>query len=175
MYKPIVLSFIGIGYITLTAHMDPEMLDARLRSAIAKLDFAQVDNLLVRAGVLEPTYKTILHDDAQYQITAAQKKISLLASKKDRSTLIKWALGSCASGGLAWAVANFSLSGGKPGETQSYEWQWDAKHAASAALYAGAVFSGYFALRGFRCSYAEGRLASACTIAQLIEMASVKA
>ena len=173
MHQSLVLSCIGVGYITLTAHMDGEMLDARLRSAIKKLDYAQVENLLVRAGALEPAYKKILHDDVQYRITAAQKNISLSKSEEDHSTLIKWGLGACASGGLAWVVA-FQMSGGKPGESIPYEWQWDAQHVLTAALCAGVVFSGYFALQGFRCSHAQGRLVAARTIAQLIETASVK-
>ncbi len=176
MHKYIVLAFVGLGQATLTAQTDAEILDARFNSAIEKLDVAKIENLLARVGTLEPAYKKILQDDAQYGITAAQIIVSLSKSEKDRSALIKWGLGVCASGGLMVLAARIARPDDSPsrlpGDTDRPGWnEW---HALSAVFFGGAFFSGYFALHGFRCSYATGRLASARKIAKLIGRAPVK-
>ena len=182
MQKYILISLLLVGCATVTAKTDRE----KLQRAIKTLELKKVTKLLKEMRDLPREDKTSLVNKAQAALSNARENVSLLRSKWD---LAKYLGGSA----VAWVGINVAFQCGvlgylfrsgsseidrifPPDLIRMYAYDQDARNRLGMGIYIGAGVSstialvgGYYAVKGYYCDTAYGRVNMARKIAALVK------
>ncbi len=189
MQKYLLIPLFLVGYATAVEKTDREkfLYDTdrkKLQHVIGKLDVKKVKKLLRRMGDLQRADRTSLVNKAQATLSKTRQNVSLLSSRWDLAKLIG---GSTVAGvgsyvTLASLFFGWRLRSGSSAFDSTFNLSdQDDRDMLGRRLYVGAGVSGvialvggYYALKGYYCDTAYGRVKIARKIATLIKEARIE-